>query len=277
MRPILADLRHVLVYEGIINVSGNELPAHGRLFEIDPYPSPSRDVFMALLEHPFTNRFPDLAPAVQPGISKRPSTIQFVYRAGAKRLLDLVLVLATLPFWLPIILVTAAFVALDGCNPFYIQKRVGRHGRTFHIIKLRSMVPDADAVLEAFLHVNPAARLEWAVTQKLKYDPRITRVGRFIRKTSLDELPQLFNVLLGHMSLVGPRPMMVCQKPLYPGRRYYEMRPGLTGFWQISNRNHCRFSGRARYDNIYFDAMSLRTDIVVLMRTVGVVLRGTGY
>jgi lipopolysaccharide/colanic/teichoic acid biosynthesis glycosyltransferase len=79
------------------------------------------------------------------------------------------------------------------------------------------------------------------------------------------------------MSLVGPRPMMVCQKPLYPGRRYYEMRPGITGFWQVSNRNHCRFTGRARYDNAYFNAMSLATDLAVLRRTVSVVLRGTGY
>jgi lipopolysaccharide/colanic/teichoic acid biosynthesis glycosyltransferase len=79
------------------------------------------------------------------------------------------------------------------------------------------------------------------------------------------------------MSLVGPRPMMVCQKPLYPGRRYYEMRPGITGFWQVSNRNHCRFAGRARYDNAYFNAMSLATDLAVLRRTVWVVLRATGY
>jgi lipopolysaccharide/colanic/teichoic acid biosynthesis glycosyltransferase len=90
-------------------------------------------------------------------------------------------------------------------------------------------------------------------------------------------LPQFFNVLFGDMSLVGPRPMMVCQKPLYPGRRYYEMRPGITGVWQVSNRNHCRFTGRARYDNAYFNAMSLATDLAVLRRTVSVVLRGTGY
>jgi lipopolysaccharide/colanic/teichoic acid biosynthesis glycosyltransferase len=158
-----------------------------------------------------------------------------------------------------------------------MQDRIGRHGRVFRIIKLRSMVHDADAVLEAYLRDNPAARAEWNATQKLKNDPRITRVGHFIRKTSIDELPQFFNVLFGDMSLVGPRPMMVCQKPLYPGRRYYEMRPGITGFWQVSNRNHCRFTGRARYDNAYFNAMSLATDLAVLRRTVSVVLRGTGY
>lgn len=200
-----------------------------------------------------------------------------IYRNGIKRALDIVLVLVSLPFWLPVILVTAGFVALDGHNPFYMQARVGRHSRVFRMIKLRSMVPDADAVLEAYLRNNPAARVEWHVTQKLKNDPRVTRTGRFIRKTSIDELPQLLNVLVGDMSLVGPRPMMVSQAPLYSGRSYYEMRPGITGFWQISSRNHCRFTGRVRYDNAYFNAMSLPTDLAVIWRTVGVVLRGTGY
>jgi exopolysaccharide production protein ExoY len=124
---------------------------------------------------------------------------------------------------------------------------------------------------------HPEARGEWDKTQKLKKDPRITRFGRILRKTSIDELPQLFNVLMGDMSLVGPRPIMVEQKALYPGDLYYTMRPGLTGFWQISNRNHCRFIDRVRYDNAYYFAISLRTDLAVLWRTVGVVLRGTGY
>jgi lipopolysaccharide/colanic/teichoic acid biosynthesis glycosyltransferase len=183
----------------------------------------------------------------------------------------------TLPFWAPIVFVTGFVIACDGHSPIYTQKRIGHGGRVFRMFKLRSMVHDADAVLEAYLRDNPVARAEWNATQKLKNDPRVTRVGRFIRKTSVDELPQLFNVLSGDMSLVGPRPMMVCQKALYQGRRYFEMRPGLTGFWQISNRNHCRFVGRVRYDNAYFNAMSLRTDLAVLWRTVGVVLRGTGY
>jgi lipopolysaccharide/colanic/teichoic acid biosynthesis glycosyltransferase len=200
-----------------------------------------------------------------------------LYRGVFKRGIDLLLVIATLPFWLPIILVMALIVARDGHNPFYTQDRIGRYGRVFRMIKLRSMVHDADAVFESCLRENPAARAEWNATQKLKDDPRITRIGQFIRKTSIDELPQLFNVLKGDMSLVGPRPMMVCQKALYPGQRYYDMRPGLTGLWQISSRNHCRFADRARYDNVYHAVMSLRTDVAVIWRTVGVVLRGTGY
>lgn len=230
---------------------------------------------MALLDHPISGRL--LSEQALTERSGRPLNPSAIYRLGGKRFFDLFLTLVTLPFWLPIVLVMALIVVRDGHNPFYTQARIGRNGRVFRMIKLRSMVHDADAVFEAHLRDNPAARVEWNLTQKLKKDPRITRVGSFIRKTSIDELPQLFNVLLGDMSLVGPRPMMVCQKPLYPGQRYYGMRPGLTGFWQISNRNHCRFAGRARYDNAYFKAMSLRADLTVLFRTVGVVLRGTGY
>ena len=242
---------------------------------------------MALLDHTFSRRLPasevaavDLTPRdLTPGdlTAIRMPAHSAIYRAGLKRLLDTVLVLATIPFWIPIILVMAFVVARDGHNPFYTQPRIGRNGRVFNILKLRSMVPDADAVLEAYLRGNPAAQAEWAATQKLKNDPRITPVGSFIRKTSIDELPQLVNVLLGDMSLVGPRPMMVFQKTLYPGHRYYEMRPGLTGFWQVSNRNHCRFSSRARYDDAYFKALSFPTDLIVIWRTLGVVLRGTGY
>lgn len=232
---------------------------------------------MALIDHRFDDRLSNPAPA----LVGRPQTQAPVhsdpYRFAIKRGLDLVLVIATLPVWLPIILITALLVARDGHNPFYTQERIGRHGRVFRMLKLRSMVHDADAVFGHYLRDNPEARAEWDATQKLKNDPRITRVGRVIRKLSIDELPQLVNVILGDMSLVGPRPMMVNQKDLYPGDAYYEMRPGLTGFWQISNRNHCRFIGRARYDNAYYGSMSLSTDLAVIWRTIGVVLRGTGY
>ena len=246
---------------------------------------------MALLDHHLADRVDGrfaegnalprpvrVRPALSGFTSLQPmALLRRVYRGGVKRLIDLVLVIATLPFWLPIILVTAVLVARDGHNPFYTQDRIGRNGRVFRMFKLRSMVHDADAVFDAYLAENPEARAEWDETQKLKHDPRITRVGRLIRKTSIDELPQLFNVILGDMSLVGPRPMMVCQKPLYPGSSYYELRPGLTGFWQISSRNHSRFIDRVRYDNAYHRSMCLGTDAAVIWRTLGVVLRGTGY
>ena len=112
--------------------------------------------------------------------------------------------------------------------------------------------------------------------QKLKDDPRVTRLGRLIRKTSLDELPQFLNVLKGDMSVVGPRPMMVDQKALYPGTAYYSLRPGITGFWQISVRNESSFAERARFDTDYLRKLSFGTDLAVLWRTVSVVLKGTG-
>ena len=155
--------------------------------------------------------------------------------------------------------------------------RVGRHGRIYTIWKLRSMTRDADQALEAHLAANPEARVEWDRTQKLKNDPRITKLGRVLRKSSLDELPQLFNVLRGDMSLVGPRPMMPEQQALYPGTAYYKLRPGITGMWQVSKRNESTFADRARFDTQYDRRLSLLTDIKLLLATVRVVLRGTGH
>lgn len=198
------------------------------------------------------------------------------YFSGGKRVVDLALVLMTLPFWVGLILVLAVVVALDGGAPFYSQKRVGKGGRIFKMWKLRSMVKNADQRLEAFLTANPEARAEWDSTQKLRDDPRVTLFGRIIRKTSLDELPQLWNVLKGEMSLVGPRPMMLEQRTLYPGLAYYKLRPGITGNWQITDRNKSTFAARAEFDRDYAANMSLSGDIAILAKTVGVVLKGTG-
>lgn len=209
---------------------------------------------------------------------KRPiHTGRAIYRNRAKRVLDLVIVLIALVPTLAILLPLMAIIALDGRSPIYVQERLGKGGRVFRMFKLRSMVAGADQVLDGYLARNPAARAEWDRTQKLKSDPRITGFGQFIRKTSLDELPQLFNVLLGQMSIVGPRPMMVEQRDIYPGAAYYEMRPGITGFWQVSERNESSFSERATYDTNYFRQMSLMTDLRVIGATARVVLRGTGY
>jgi lipopolysaccharide/colanic/teichoic acid biosynthesis glycosyltransferase len=176
-----------------------------------------------------------------------------------------------------IVAVCALFVMLDGHNPLYRQMRIGKDGRAVEMWKLRSMVPNADAVLEEYLAANPEARREWDRTQKLKTDPRITTIGRVIRKTSIDELPQLLNVFKGQMSLVGPRPMMLDQRIMYPGVAYYAMRPGITGFWQTSTRNESSFAERATYDAAYFTEMSLKTDLQVMFKTISVVLTGTGY
>jgi len=198
------------------------------------------------------------------------------YRASAKRWLDAVLVILAAPLLAPVVAVLALIVARDGGQPFYWQKRLGQGGRIFWMVKLRTMVPDAKARLEAHLARDPAARAEWDERQKLADDPRITAFGRLLRRTSLDELPQLWNVLKGDMSLVGPRPMMPEQCDLYPGTAYYRLRPGVTGFWQISARNSSSFAARAHFDSAYDQRVSLRTDIAVLIRTVRVVLRCTG-
>ena len=199
------------------------------------------------------------------------------YRHGAKRCLDIALVLLTLPISLPFIFGMMCLVAFDGHNPVYRQKRLGRGGRVFGLVKIRTMMPGADALLDHHLRKHPEARCEWDETQKLKDDPRITRIGGVLRKTSLDELPQLWNVLKGDMSLVGPRPMMVEQRALYPGDAYFDLRPGITGPWQISERNESSFAERARFDNQYLASLSFSGDMAILLRTVNVVLRGTGY
>lgn len=201
-----------------------------------------------------------------------------LYAAWGKRCLDLSLIFLSLPLVLPLVAVCALLLWAEGGNPFYRQMRLGRGGREFAILKLRTMVRDADAKLEAMLVADPALRREWEETQKLKNDPRITRVGAFLRATSLDELPQLWNVVTGDMSLVGPRPMLPGQLPLYGnGRAYFALRPGLTGIWQVSARNESRFSYRAELDAQYLQRRSLGLDLTLIARTFAVVARRTGY
>ncbi len=198
------------------------------------------------------------------------------YGRFGKRELDLVLVILAAPLVLLLVAFCAIAIRLEGGPVFYRQKRLGRNGRVFELLKLRTMVPDAEARLEAYLTAHPEARAEWDRNQKLRNDPRVTRVGRFLRCTSLDELPQMWNVLTGDMSLVGPRPMMVEQGPLYPGTAYYAVRPGITGPWQVSDRHETTFAARATYDSIYVRNLSFPGDLALLARTVSVVLRGTG-
>lgn len=193
-----------------------------------------------------------------------------------KRWIDLALVAVGGPFFLPLIVILVVLIRLDGGPAFYLQPRIGRNGRIFRLWKLRSMVPNAEAALATYLDSSASARAEWDATQKLRRDPRLTSIGGFLRRYSLDELPQLWNVLIGDMSLVGPRPMMPSQRLLYPGTAYYDLRPGLTGLWQVSERNHCTFAERAAYDNRYAQTVSASTDFAVLVKTLGVVFRGTG-
>ncbi len=199
-----------------------------------------------------------------------------LYRRVLKRWVDVALVVLVAPFIVPVVLVLALVLKLTGHSPFFFQDRVGKDGRIFKLWKLRTMVPDADARLRAYLQSDANVRQEWETFQKLARDPRITEFGQFLRKSSLDELPQLWNVLVGDMSLVGPRPMMVDQQDLYPGSAYYALRPGLTGTWQISERNHSTFAQRAEFDAEYERSLTFIRDLKILLATVGVVLRATG-
>lgn len=199
-----------------------------------------------------------------------------LYRNVFKRVFDVTAIVMAAPVVVPVVAALALLVARDGGKPFYSQMRVGKSGKRFRMWKLRSMVLDADARMEDYLAAHPDARLEWDLTQKLKDDPRITRIGRILRQTSLDELPQLWNVLRGEMSLVGPRPIMLSQQSIYPGVAYYLLRPGCTGFWQTAGRNRTTFEARVEYDNAYEESLSLKTDLKILLGTVGVMVKGTG-
>ncbi len=196
-----------------------------------------------------------------------------------KRSLDLAFVLAGGVAALPLVAIVAALIKLTSPGPvFYGQRRYGRGGGPFIAWKFRSMVANASQVLEEHLQSDPSLREEWTLTQKLKRDPRITRFGRLLRHTSLDELPQLWNILIGEMSLVGPRPIIASEIARY-GRDfalYKKVRPGLTGMWQVSGRNLLSYEQRIGFDLYYVRNWSIWLDLHILARTVKTVLRGDG-
>lgn len=200
-------------------------------------------------------------------------------RMAAKRVMDAAGAAALLLLCLPAFLVLAALVKLDGGPAFYAHQRIGRGGRSFGCLKFRSMVIDSDRRLAELLARDPAARAEWEATRKLKNDPRVTWVGRFLRATSLDELPQLINVLLGDMSLVGPRPVIAAELAAYYGaaaQHYMSVRPGITGPWQVSGRSDTSYAQRVALDVAYATNPSLLNDIRILLRTPAAVLARRG-
>ncbi len=207
---------------------------------------------------------------------KRPG----LYEAAGKRAIDVISVLLSAPIVLPVVLVIALIVRLEGGSGFYSHDRIGRAGRRFRCWKIRTMVPDAQARLDEHLARHPDAAREWSRHQKLSDDPRISRFGRFLRRASLDELPQLWNVLMGDMSLIGPRPFTPNQQQLYDAARrtdgYYRCRPGLSGLWQVESRNDGTFAERVALDDRYCARISLMGDLRIALRTVLVVMRCTG-
>lgn len=197
----------------------------------------------------------------------------------AKRVFDIGLGSALLIFFAPFfLLIAVAMRLLDPGPVFFSHERIGYRGRRFRCLKFRTMVVDADHVLDALLKNDPIAAEEWAQAQKLRNDPRITALGRFLRDTSLDELPQLFNVVRGEMSLVGPRPIVHAEAARYGPhfRDYRRARPGLTGLWQVSGRSDCSYPERVRLDVDYLRNWSLVFDALMLFRTVTVVLSRKG-
>ncbi len=197
-------------------------------------------------------------------------------QAALKRALDFSGALLGLILCSPLFLAICLLLSLSDRprKVFYRQTRLGREGRPFEMIKFRTMRPGADEGFQEFLDQNPTLRLEYAQYQKLARDPRLTRLGRILRRTSLDELPQLWNVLRGEMSLVGPRPFLPEQARMYGSglALYTRFRPGLTGLWQVSGRNLLSFQERGECDLDYMLHWSLRLDLAILLRTPIVVL-----
>lgn len=209
---------------------------------------------------------------VEPAAPARPAAAARFERS--KRLCDVALCLAALPLVLLVLVLCALAIKLDSRGPvFFVQARTGRGGRRFGMYKLRTMERDAEARKAELIHLNELSYPDFKIVD----DPRITRVGRFLRRTSLDELPQIVNVLRGDMSLVGPRPTSFSASTysLWHTERL-EVKPGLTGLWQVSGRHEIDFDDRLRLDIAYIRNRSLRLDLLILLRTVGAVLGRRG-
>ena len=195
-----------------------------------------------------------------------------------KRAFDILATSGGLAFALPLMALVCLAMIPQGWPLVYRHRRVGRGGREFGCLKFRTMVRDADAVLERHLASDREAAAEWAATRKLRRDPRVTLVGRLLRKTSLDELPQLFNVMAGDMSLVGPRPIVRAEMVHYGEHlpRYLSLRPGLTGPWQVGGRSDASYETRVALDAAYAERRSLRRDVAIVAMTIPAVLFARG-
>jgi Undecaprenyl-phosphate galactose phosphotransferase WbaP len=195
------------------------------------------------------------------------------------RVLDLTLILLAVPYIILAFGLIGILILLDSGGPvLFSQIRIGRNGTKFKLYKFRTMAQNADQLLQTYLEKSPALKSEWLATHKLQNDPRITRLGALLRKTSLDELPQLWNILIGDMSIVGPRPIVDAEVEKYGTcfDLYKQVRPGLTGLWQVSGRSNTSYQRRVELDEYYIRNRSLKLDLEILWKTVFVVLRKTG-
>jgi undecaprenyl-phosphate galactose phosphotransferase len=197
-----------------------------------------------------------------------------------KRVCDLAVSLMSLPLILPVIGIIAILIKLDTKGPvFFIQERLGKDKKIFKCLKFRTMYPQADQILTTFFKNHPEIKAKWEKYKKIKgCDPRVTRIGRFLRRFSLDELPQIFNILKGEMSLIGPRPYLPTELPDMGAYTdiILSVKPGLTGLWQVLGRNEIPFRGRLKLDAWYISHWSLGLDILIFFKTFKAVLSGNG-
>jgi exopolysaccharide production protein ExoY len=226
----------------------------------------------------------NLSEALSKAYSQSDVRVEFIalqcasFRVG-KRLFDILFAAAALLALAPILLVCAACICVtSGGSALFRQRRLGKSGKDFSIVKFRTMLPNAEALLHKLLESDPRAKQEWERDQKLRNDPRITPLGRFLRRTSMDELPQFWNVLTGDMSVVGPRPIVRSEMRFYLSamETYSSVRPGITGLWQVSGRNDTGYSRRIALDCEYVRSWSTRLDLGILLRTMKVVVISVG-
>ncbi len=197
---------------------------------------------------------------------------------GFKRIFDLLVSSLVFIICIPIFLIVGIFIKIDSRGPvFYKHKRIGKNGKTIYLYKFRSMYNDADVRLKELLK-DPKIKKEWEENYKLHNDPRITRVGKILRRTSIDELPQLLNILKGDMSLIGPRPLVDGEIEKYGKNKskFLSVTPGLTGFWACSGRSNITYKERMELELYYVDHMSLFLDIKIIFKTIIAVLKGHG-
>lgn len=201
------------------------------------------------------------------------------YGSIYKRWVDLGFTLLCLPIILPVCFLVAVMTRLDSPGPVFVKlKRMGKDRKVFYKYKFRTMVPNAEMVLQQLLQSDEGIRKEYLATYKIKNDPRVTRFGRFLRKTSLDELPQFLNVIRGEMSWVGPRDILDSELAMYGNLagKLVTVKPGITGLWQVSGRSQLTYSQRVQLDMLYIDRLSLLFDLKILLKTIPVVLLADG-
>lgn len=224
--------------------------------------------------------YPEVEPAGSPILVRQyPGPQRFFRYRVIKRGLDIVLVILASPLLVPLFLAIGAAVRFSSPGPvLFSHRRIRKHGEFFTMWKFRTMRLDSAQMLEDYLAANPEARREWRETHKLKQDPRVTRVGAFLRRMSLDEVPQFWNVLQGTMSLVGPRPIVAAEVEKYGGKfeEYCKVKPGLTGLWQVSGRNEVSYDERVRLDCKYVRTWSLLGDAKIMSRTFTSVVNQDG-